>query len=109
MSQLFISGGQNIVVSKKQEKNQINNLTLHLKQLGKEEMKNPRVSSLVAQTVKHLSAMQETQVQPLCQGRFRGEKNGYPLHDSCLENSMNSGTWNGSGSSDPTVHGVIKS
>ena len=30
---------------KKQEKGQINNLTLHLKQLGKEEMKNPRVSS----------------------------------------------------------------
>ena len=29
---------------KKQEKNQINNLTLHLKQLGKEEMKNSRVS-----------------------------------------------------------------
>ena len=29
---------------KKPEKNQINNLTLHLKQLGKEEMKNPRVS-----------------------------------------------------------------
>ena len=29
---------------KKQEKNQINNLTLHLKQLEKEEMKNPRVS-----------------------------------------------------------------
>ena len=29
---------------KKQEKNQINNLTLHLKQLGKEEMKNPTVS-----------------------------------------------------------------
>ena len=28
---------------KKQEKNQINNLTLHLKQLDKEEMKNPRV------------------------------------------------------------------
>ena len=27
----------------KQEKNQINNLTLHLKQLGKEEMKNPRL------------------------------------------------------------------
>ena len=30
---------------KKQEKNQINNLTLHLKQLEKEEMKNPRVST----------------------------------------------------------------
>ena len=29
---------------KKQEKRQINNLTLHLKQLEKEEMKNPRVS-----------------------------------------------------------------
>ena len=29
---------------KKQEKSQINNLALHLKQLGKEEMKNPRVS-----------------------------------------------------------------
>ena len=29
---------------KKQEKRQINNLTLHLKQLGKEEMKNPKVS-----------------------------------------------------------------
>ena len=29
---------------KKQKKNQINNLILHLKQLEKEEMKNPRVS-----------------------------------------------------------------
>ena len=29
---------------KKQEKSQINNLTLHLKQLEKEEMKNPRDS-----------------------------------------------------------------
>jgi len=29
---------------KKQEKSQINNLTLHLKQLDKEEMKNPRDS-----------------------------------------------------------------
>ena len=29
---------------KKQERNPINNLTLHLKQLEKEEMKNPRVS-----------------------------------------------------------------
>ena len=28
----------------KQEINQINNLTLHLKQLGKEEVKNPRLS-----------------------------------------------------------------
>ena len=29
---------------KKQEKNQINNLTLHLKQLEKEEIKHPRVN-----------------------------------------------------------------
>ena len=29
---------------KKQEKSQLHNLTLHLKQLEKEEMKNPRVS-----------------------------------------------------------------
>ena len=29
---------------KKPEKSQINNLTLHLKQLEKEELKNPRVS-----------------------------------------------------------------
>ena len=29
---------------KKHEKNQINSLTLHIKQLEKEEMKNPRVS-----------------------------------------------------------------
>ena len=29
---------------KKQEKSQINNLTLHLKQLEKEDMNNPRVS-----------------------------------------------------------------
>ena len=28
---------------KKEERSQINNLTLHLKQLEKEEMKNPRV------------------------------------------------------------------
>ena len=30
---------------KKQERSHINNLTLHLKQLEKEEMKNPRVSN----------------------------------------------------------------
>ena len=31
---------------KKQEKSQINNLTLHLKHLEKEEIKNPRVSRM---------------------------------------------------------------
>ena len=29
---------------KQEKKNQINNLTLHLKQLEKEEMKNPRIN-----------------------------------------------------------------
>ena len=32
------------VYIKKQQKNQINHLTLHLKQVEKEEIKNPRVS-----------------------------------------------------------------
>ena len=42
-----VLGGRFIAVQayvKKQEKIQINNLTLHLKQLEKEEMENPRVS-----------------------------------------------------------------
>ena len=34
----------NISLPQKQERNQINNLTLHLKQLEKEEMKHPKVS-----------------------------------------------------------------
>ena len=40
-------GGRFIAIQaylKKQEKSQINNLTIHLKQLEKEKMKNPRVS-----------------------------------------------------------------
>ena len=37
-------GKVNSNTSLPQETNQINNLTLHLKQLEKEEMKNPRVS-----------------------------------------------------------------
>ena len=36
-------------------------------------------------------------------GRCPGEGNGYPLQDSCLENSMERGAWWG------TVHGVAKS
>ena len=35
--------------------------------------------------------------------RFPGEENGYPLQDSCLENSMDRGAWQA------TVHGVAKS
>ena len=36
-------------------------------------------------------------------GRCPGEGNGYPLQCSCLENSMDRGTWQA------TVHGVAKS
>ena len=36
-------------------------------------------------------------------GRCPGEGNGYPLQDSCLENSMERGAWWA------TVHGVAKS
>ena len=57
------------------------------------------VSSLVAQTVKHLPAMQETRVWR----RSPGEGNGNPLQYSCLENSMDRGAWWS------TVHGVAKS
>ena len=35
---------QYMLTSRNNKKSQINNLTLHLKQLEKEEMKNPRVS-----------------------------------------------------------------
>ena len=35
--------------------------------------------------------------------RSSGEGNGYPLQDSCLENSMNRGAWQA------TIHGVAKS
>ena len=36
-------------------------------------------------------------------GRSPGEGNGYPLQDSCLENSMDRGAWWA------TLHGVAKS
>ena len=49
---------------------------------------------LVAQTVKNLPTMQETQVRS-GSGRSPGEGNGtcYPLQYSCLENSMDRGAW----------------
>ena len=36
-------------------------------------------------------------------GRFQGEGNGYPLQNSCLENSMDRGAWK------PVAHRVAKS
>ena len=48
-------------------------------------------TSLVAQTIKNLPAMQETWVRSL--SRSPGEGNGSPLQYSCLENSMDRGAW----------------
>ena len=57
----------------------------------------------MTQTVKNFPAMQETQVQSLCQEDPPGEGNGNPLQYSCLENSMDRGVqW-------ATVHGVSNS
>ena len=48
---------------RKQEKSQINNLTLHLKQLEKEEMKNPRISRR-KEILKIRAEMQKKQKRP---------------------------------------------
>ena len=54
------------------------------------------VYSLVAQTVKNLPASvgdAEDLGSISGSGRSLGEGNGYPLHYSCLENSMDRGAW----------------
>ena len=58
-------------------------------------------NTLVAQSVKNLRAMQETQVQSL--GWEDPLVKEVPLQSSCLENSMDKGAWWA------TVHGVAKS
>ena len=45
----------------------------------------------MAQTVKNLPAMWETRIQSLGQERSSGERKGYPLQYSCLENAMDRG------------------
>ena len=49
--------------------------------------------SLVAQTVKSLPEMRETQVRSLGWEDPPREGNGNPLQDSCLENPMDGGVW----------------
>ena len=49
---------------KKQEKSQINNLTVHLKQLEKEEMENPRVSRRKEILKSRAEKMQKKQKRP---------------------------------------------
>ena len=51
----------------------------------------------MAQTVKNLLAMQETQFHSL-----GDEDAGYPLHYACPVNSMDKGAWQA------TVHGVTE-
>jgi len=64
---------------------------------------------LVAQLIKNLPVIQDTQVQSLSGRRSPGEGNGNPhtphstLQYSCLENSMDRGAWWA------TVHGVARS
>ena len=50
-------------------------------------------ASLVAQLVKNLHAMQETQVQSLGLEESPGGGHGNPLQYSCLENSTDRRTW----------------
>ena len=60
-------------------------------------------ASLVAQRLKCLPGMQETQGSIPGLGRSPGEGNGNPLQYSCLENPMDRGAWRA------TVHGVAES
>ena len=54
---------------------------------------NKNWASLVAQVVKNLPAMKETQFQSLGSGRSPGGRNGNPLQYSCLKNPMDRGAW----------------
>ena len=59
----------------------------------KRQLKYGSVDHLVAQTVKNLPAMQESQVQPLGQeDPLKKRMAAYPLQYSCPENSMDRGT-----------------
>ena len=46
----------------------------------------------LAQTVKYLPSMQNTRFDPWV-GKILGERKGYPLQYSCLENLMARGAW----------------
>ena len=60
-------------------------------------------ASLVAQMVRNLPAMQETQVQSLGWEDLLEKGMATPLQYSCLENPMDRGAWRA------TVRGVSKS
>ena len=52
-----------------------------------------QITSLVAQMVKNLPTMRETQARFPGLGRSPGEGNGNPLQHSCLENPMDGEAW----------------
>ena len=67
-----------------------------------ESDRHVNVASLVAQRVKK-SAYNEGNLGSIPRlGRSPGERNGYSLQYSCLENSMDRGAWRA------TVHGDVK-
>ena len=57
----------------------------------------------MAQSVRNLPAMQETQIQSLGWEKSPGEGNGNLLQYSCLGNSMYKGVWQA------TLHAVTES
>ena len=61
------------------------------------------ITHWVAQMVKNLPAMWETQVQSLGQEDPPGEGNGKPIQYSHLENSVDRGAWRA------TIYGITKS
>ena len=63
---------------------------------------SPETYIVIAQSVKNLPAMQETQLRFLGQEDSPGEGNGNPLQYSCLENPMDRGAWQA------TVHEVAR-
>ena len=65
--------------------------TAHLKVGPSAVVKQTGYTYPMAQMVKHLRAVQKTQVQSL--GRSPGEGNGNPLQYPCLENAMDRGAW----------------
>ena len=68
--------------------------------VGIENVSQHNRASLVAQMVKNLSVMQETQVQSL--GQEGSLEKGITTQYSCLENSMDRGAWWAA------VHGVAE-
>ena len=50
-------------------------------------------ASLMAQMVRNLPTIQETQILNLGQQEFPGERCGWQLQYYCLENAMDKGAW----------------